>query len=243
MSRSGQLVYRSISIVCVTSQNITLTSSDGASQHIAGHRNNPYPTGRLGTLCEERSGEDDTDDGGERRRAKAGRSTGQDRPAGRAGGTGATSARSRGGSAAGTLGGGTSRTGGARGTRRAGGRAGRGAGRAGGRGELREELRRLEGDTVRRGGDARGVGHRGDGAERLGGLGVGHDLAVGSVYTGEVLVVGVAHLEDTLLRGVRADVAHTDTVEDVLAVVGRVRVRGVAHLEARGVRTNEARQV
>ena len=141
--------------------------------------------------------------------------------------------------------------GGARLARRARARGGAGCGGGGARagrargghgGERGEEVRGLVGHAVGRRGDGRGEGDRGDRAERLWGLGVGDGLAVGRVDTDEVLVVGVAHLEDVVLGLVGADVGDTDTVKTVVAVAAGVGVLGVADLEARQVGTNEAKR-
>lgn len=118
----------------------------------------------------------------------------------------------------------------------------RGSRGGGGSGQAGEQISRLVGDTVGRRGDASGVWHARDGAERLSWLTVGDRLAVGGVHTDEVLVLGVAHLEDVVLRLVGANVFNANTIETVVAVVGCVGVLGIANLEARDVITDEARR-
>lgn len=90
------------------------------------------------------------------------------------------------------------------------------------------------GDAVGRGGDAGSIREAGDGAERLRGLSVSDDGAVGSVYTREILVFTVACFEDAFLSGVGSIVGTAHTIVDVLAVVTAVWPRGVAdfHTEA-----------
>jgi len=100
---------------------------------------------------------------------------------------------------------------------------GRGIGRA----------RRGVGDPGRVG---KGIDGRG-----VAGLVVGGDLAVSTgVDTRGVLVVALASLEDARGVGSRRIVRATDTVIDVVAVLGRVGDVGVASLEAELARAHEA---
>jgi hypothetical protein len=95
------------------------------------------------------------------------------------------------------------------------------------------ERSRLVGCALGSGGDPSAVGHAGDGAERLRGLLVGGDNTVSaSVDTWEVLVVTSAAQEDIVNIGSGGIVGATDTIKDVLAVVGGVSTCGVASLEA-----------
>jgi hypothetical protein len=93
--------------------------------------------------------------------------------------------------------------------------------------------------AVRTCGNAGGIGHGGDGTERLGWLGVGDDGTVGSVYAREVLVLAFAGLKGTILSVVGCVVAAADAVVDVLAVVGGVGASGITCFEAEGVPTHE----
>jgi len=70
-------------------------------------------------------------------------------------------------------------------------------------------------------------------------LSVGNDLAVGCVDTGEVGVLGIARLEDFILGGIGSVVGASNTVVDVLAVVGGVGAGWVAGLEAEGIGADE----
>lgn len=95
------------------------------------------------------------------------------------------------------------------------------------------ERSRLVGCAARGGGDTSSVWHRADGAERLWWLRVGGDLTVGTgVDTWEVLVVTEAAQEGAIDIGGGGIVSATDTIEDVLAVVGSVSTSGVAGLQA-----------
>jgi hypothetical protein len=98
--------------------------------------------------------------------------------------------------------------------------------------------------AVGRGGCARGIGHGGDGSERLRGLsvGLGDTSSIGE-YTGEVLVLRVAACE--LIRGVgsRRVVGATDTIEDVLAIPIILSTCGVASFEAEGASSDEAGKI
>lgn len=92
---------------------------------------------------------------------------------------------------------------------------------------------RLVGCAARRGGDASSVWHGGDGAERLRGLLVGGDDTIStSIDTWEVLVVTEAGQEDVVDVGSGGVISATDTIENVLAVVGSVSTSGIASLEA-----------
>lgn len=84
------------------------------------------------------------------------------------------------------------------------------------------------------------VGHGGNGAEGLRGLGVGLDGAGGvSVDTRVVLVITEAGLEGPVLGVVGRVVCTANTVVYVLAKVGGVGVGGVADFDAEGVTTHE----
>ena len=99
---------------------------------------------------------------------------------------------------------------------------------------------RAEGLAVAARGDASDVWHGGDGTEGFRRLGVGDDLAVGGVDTGEVGVFGVAGFENLVLGGVGGVEGASDTVVDVLAVVGGIGTGGVTCFEAEGVGSEEA---
>lgn len=71
-------------------------------------------------------------------------------------------------------------------------------------------------------------------------MGVRDDLAIGGVDTREVLVLALARLEDACLSVVGGVVRASDTVEDVLTVVGCVRLGGIADLDAERIATHEA---
>ena len=55
-------------------------------------------------------------------------------------------------------------------------------------------------------------------------------MAVGGVDTRRVLVLALTGLERAILSRVRAVVRDADTIEDVLAEIGRVRASRVAYL-------------
>lgn len=105
-----------------------------------------------------------------------------------------------------------------------------------------KELRRLEGDAVRGGGDASGVGHRRNRTERLVRLSVCDGLAIGGVHADKVLILRVAHLEYTVLGRVGANIIDTNTIEAVVAVARSVGIFGIASLEARNIVANETDQ-
>ena len=130
------------------------------------------------------------------------------------------------------------------------GRAGGGGARAGDDAGVRDgvgvERGRGHLDTVARRGRRGHVGHRGDRARRLGGLGVRLGRAGGvGVDTGDDHVVGVADLEVARGRAGTervlgwAVVRETDTVESVLAVTRVVVTLRVANLDAELAVTNE----
>jgi hypothetical protein len=88
--------------------------------------------------------------------------------------------------------------------------------------------------------DSGSVRDGGDSTERLSGLLVGDGGTSSiSVDTGEVLVITEAAQEGTIDVGGGSIVLATDTIEDVLAVVGGVSTCGVASLEAEGSSTHE----
>ena len=62
------------------------------------------------------------------------------------------------------------------------------------------------------------------------------------VYTGEILVLGVACFEGAVACVVRGVVGASNTIEDVFAVVGGVGAVWVAGFEAEGVGADEARK-
>jgi len=64
-------------------------------------------------------------------------------------------------------------------------------------------------------------------------------LAVGCVDTGVVGILGVAGLKDVVLSIVGSVVGASDSVEDMLAIVGRVGASGVTGFEAEGIGTYE----
>lgn len=98
-------------------------------------------------------------------------------------------------------------------------------------------------NTVGRLGNASSIGHRLDLAERLGGLAVGMDSTTGiRIDTGEVLAFTLARLEDTINIGSRGIVLATNTIKDVLAVVGRVGTSGIAHLHTEDVAAHKAKR-
>ena len=76
------------------------------------------------------------------------------------------------------------------------------------------------------------IGNGGDLAQRLGRLGISHDLAVRCVHAWIVLVVTLAGLERAILRVVGSVVRTTDAVEDVLAEVSCVGAGGITGFEA-----------
>lgn len=196
-------------------------------------------SGKRSRLCEECHREDDARDGRERRRADGTGTVGLViSAASGACRARAASTRSGGGATARTLG---STSSGRRASRPR-PSDGRGGASTSGGGKLGEEVARLEGDTVRGGGDARSVRHRRNGTKRLGRLREQGGHTIDSVDTGEVLVVRVTHLEDSDLGSIGASIADTDTIKTVVAVVGGVGVLGVADLHAREVGTNKAVQ-
>ena len=65
-------------------------------------------------------------------------------------------------------------------------------------------------------------------------------MAVGGVDTRRVLVLALTGLERPILGRIRAVVRDADTVEDVLAEIGRVRTSRVTDLEAESVSAHEA---
>lgn len=122
----------------------------------------------------------------------------------------------------------------------AGGRVSRGSSGEAGSWETGIELSRRVGCAARRGGDASSVWHGGDGAQALGWLSVGGDDTIStSVDTWEVLVVTEARQEDIVNVGSGGVVSATDTIENVLAVVGGVSTSRVASLEAELTSTHE----
>jgi len=70
-------------------------------------------------------------------------------------------------------------------------------------------------------------------------LGVSHNLAVGGINTGEVLVLALARDEGSVLSSVGCVVGAADTVVDVLAELGSIRTGGVANLETELTATHE----
>jgi len=88
-------------------------------------------------------------------------------------------------------------------------------------------------------GDLGLVGHGGDGALVLRGLGVGHDGTVLGIDTRVILVVALAGLEGTVLGIIGDVVGAADTVETMFAEVGGVGVSGVANLDAESVASHE----
>jgi len=107
-------------------------------------------------------------------------------------------------------------------------------------GERSVEEGRGVSDAVGGGGDLGLVRHGGNGTQRLSGLSVGLDLAAGiGVNAGEVLVVSSASLEDTSLSIVGGVVGASDTIVDMLTVVGGVGTGGVANLEAENATTHK----
>lgn len=102
------------------------------------------------------------------------------------------------------------------------------------------DSRALESDTVRGCRHTRIVGHGANGTERLGWLGIGHDLTVGSIDTGEVLVLAFARLKDTILVCSRGVVGAPNAIEDMLAVLVVIRVSRVAGLETEEVGAHKA---
>lgn len=109
---------------------------------------------------------------------------------------------------------------------------GGGDGRADG-GESSVDGRRSVGDAVGRSGNLWCVWNGADGTQRLGRLSVGLDLSGGvGVDTGEVLVVTLARFECSVLGVVGSIVSASDTIEDMLAVVGSIGTGRVAGLEA-----------
>lgn len=71
-------------------------------------------------------------------------------------------------------------------------------------------------------------------------MGVGLDLAGGiSVDAGEVLVGTLAGLKSTVLGVVRSVIGTSDTVEDMLAVVGGIGASRVTDLETENVAAHE----
>lgn len=110
----------------------------------------------------------------------------------------------------------------------------------GGRWGTRVEGSRLVGCARRGGRDSGLIGHGADGAEGLWWLSIGLNGTSGiSVDTGEVLALAKAALEDTISIGSRSVVLATDTIKDVLAVVGSIGASGIASLETEGVSTHE----
>ena len=102
------------------------------------------------------------------------------------------------------------------------------------------EDRRSIGDAVGRGGDLGLVRDRTDRAQRLSRLSVGldHPACIG-VNSWEVLVCTLARLECTILGGVGGVVGASNTVVNVLAVVGSVRTSWVTNLEAENATAHE----
>lgn len=83
----------------------------------------------------------------------------------------------------------------------------------------------------------------GDGAKRLWGLGIGHDLAIRGEDTRRVLVLALTNLERAV-GGLRWTVVlDTDTIVDVLAQLRCLGISRVAHLHAELVGTHEAIRV
>lgn len=100
--------------------------------------------------------------------------------------------------------------------------------------------RRSVSDTVGRSGNLWCVWNGADGTQRLGRLSVGLDLAGGvGVDTWEVLVVTLARLKRAVLGVVGSIVGASDTIEDMLAVVGSMCTCRVAGLETEGATTHE----
>jgi len=117
-------------------------------------------------------------------------------------------------------------------------RGGGHGGADGGEGSI--DGRRSVTDTVGRSGNLWCVWNGADGTQRLGRLSVGLDLAGGvGVDTGEVLVITLAGLECAVLGVVGSIVGASDTIEDMLAVVGSMGTGRVADLEAEDVTTHE----
>lgn len=95
-------------------------------------------------------------------------------------------------------------------------------------------------DAVGGGGDTRFIRDRRDGAEGLGRLGIGKGGAACGVDTREVLVLALASLEGSVLGIVRGIVLATNTIINVLAVVGGVGSLGITDFEAEGITAHEA---
>lgn len=109
-----------------------------------------------------------------------------------------------------------------------------------GGGERSVEERRSVCDTVGRSGNFGLVRDGTNRTQRLRGLSVRLDLTVGiGVDAREVLVVTVANLECTVLGVVGSVVGTSNTVVNVLAVVGSVGTSRVTDLEAENVTTHE----
>jgi hypothetical protein len=97
-------------------------------------------------------------------------------------------------------------------------------------------------NTVGRGGNFGLIWHGANGTQRLGGLGVGLDLAAGiGVDAGVVLVVTITRDESAVLDVAGGVVETSDTIVNMLAELSSVGARRIADLEAEEVATEEAR--
>jgi len=121
-------------------------------------------------------------------------------------------------------------------------RCGRGAAGNGctGSRSVGEESRRLIGCAAGARGDTGNIWDGGDGTEGLSGLNVCDSGTSGiGIDSWEVLVITEAAQEGTINVGSGGIVLATDTIEDVLAVVGGVGTCGVASLEAESSSTHD----
>jgi hypothetical protein len=72
-------------------------------------------------------------------------------------------------------------------------------------------------------------------------LGVGHNLAVDGVDTGEVLVLTLAGFESSILGVIGGVVGTPNTVQPVLAVFRVIGFGRITSLQTKGITTHEAK--